>query len=162
MSLRRDKFSLNDKIIEKEIVDYRPSVGIVPVQGSNVILVRQYRHAAGKRMLEIPAGKMEKGESPLQAAKREMSEEIGFAGTLTPLVKCYLAPGYDTEFMRVYVATNLKRVPRGTLDDDEQGDIAVSRLPVKRVVEMCYNGKIQDCKTIAAILAYSRKPIPRG
>src|SRR3712207_9204445 len=74
--LRKDKFALNGKIIDKEIVGHQDSVGIVAVRGSSIILVSQYRHAANKVLLEIPAGKIEKDETPMQAAVREMAEEI--------------------------------------------------------------------------------------
>ena len=77
INLKKDKFSLNGKIIDKEIVGHQDSVGIVAVRGSSVILVSQYRHATNKVLLEIPAGKIEKNETPMQAAVREMAEEIG-------------------------------------------------------------------------------------
>jgi ADP-ribose pyrophosphatase len=155
ISLRLDKFSLGGKVVDKEIVEHKPSVGIVPVVGADVILVTQYRHAAGKKLLEIPAGKVENGESLLEAAKREMAEEIGYSGALRPLVGCYLAPGYDTEFMTVYVATKLEKVPHGRLDDDE--NISIRRISVNQAIKLCLNGKIQDCKTIAALLAFSKR-----
>ena len=70
INVRKDKFSLNGKIIDKEIVGHQDSVGIVAVRDSSVILVSQYRHAANKVLLEIPAGKIEKNETPMQAAVR--------------------------------------------------------------------------------------------
>jgi len=152
--MRLDKFSLGGRVIEKEIVEHQPSVGIVAVLDGNVILVTQYRHAAGKSLLEIPAGKVESGESTLDAARREMAEEIGYSGALRPLLKCYLAPGYATELMTAYVATKLEKVPRGKLDDDE--NISINKIQIKRAINMCLSGKIQDCKTIAALLAYSK------
>ena len=105
ISLRMDRFSLDGRIIEKEVVEHQNSVGIVPVIGNDIILVMQYRRAAGKELLEIPAGKMEKGETPKQAAVREMAEEISCTGKLKPLTKWYLAPGYSTELMHVFVST---------------------------------------------------------
>jgi ADP-ribose pyrophosphatase len=127
VSLRRDRFSLNGRIIEKDIVEHRPSVGTVPVlDNGTVLLVTQYRRAAGRTLLEIPAGKMEEGETPARAAAREMKEETGYSGTLRPLMKWYLAPGYDTEFMKVFVATDLKKIRRGKLDEDE--DIVVKTM----------------------------------
>lgn len=152
IQLRKDKFSLNGKIIDKEIVGHQDSVGIVAIKGSSVILVSQYRHAANKMLLEIPAGKIEKDETPRQAAVREMAEEIGYAGTLKPLLKWYLAPGYSTELMHVFVATNLREITRGRLDDDE--NIEISQLRLSAAVKKCLNGKIMDAKTIAALLTY--------
>lgn len=152
IQLRKDRFSLNGKIIDKEIVGHQDSVGIVAIKGSSVILVSQYRHAANKMLLEIPAGKIEKDETPRQAAVREMAEEIGCSGTLKPLLKWYLAPGYSTELMHVFVATNLRETTRGRLDDDE--NIEISQLRLSAAVKKCLNGKIMDAKTIAALLAY--------
>ena len=154
ISLRKDKFSLDGRVIEKEIVEHKQSVGIVPIIGDNVLLVSQYRHAAGKTLLEIPAGKIETGETPWRAAAREMAEEIGYEGSLIPLTKFYLAPGYDTEFMHVFIATRLKKTKRGILDEDE--DIAIRRCKLDTALKKCIDGDIRDCKTIAALLAYSR------
>jgi ADP-ribose pyrophosphatase len=155
VSLRRDRFSLNGRMLEKDIVEHQPSVGIVPViDGKFVVLVTQYRRAAGKTLLEIPAGKIEVGETARQAAEREMAEEIGYAGKLKPLMGWYLAPGYDTEFMQVFVATGLRKIERGRLDDDE--DIAVRKLSLDASIRKCFSGEIQDCKTVAALLAYRR------
>lgn len=154
IDLRKDSFSLDGKIIEKEVVEHRDSVGIVAVSGSDVILVTQYRRAAGKTLLEIPAGKIEKGETPRQAAIREMAEEIGYSGRLAPLLKWYLAPGYSTELMHVFVATNLRKIERGPLDDDE--NIKIWKVKLAAALKKCLNGEIQDSKTIAALLAYSQ------
>ena len=152
INVRKDKFSLKGKIIDKEIVGHQDSVGIVAVRDSSVILVSQYRHAANKMLLEIPAGKIEKNETPMQAAVREMAEEIGCSGTLKSLLKWYLAPGYSTELMHVFVATNLREITRGLLDDDE--NIEIRKMKLTDAIEKCLNGNIEDAKTIAALLAY--------
>jgi ADP-ribose diphosphatase len=154
ISLRNDKFSLNGRVISKEVVEHKDSVGVVAISGRDIILVTQYRHAAGKALLEIPAGKMEKGETPEQAAAREMAEEIGYSGKLKPLLRWYLAPGYSTEFMHVFVATNLRKVKRGALDDDE--NIRIRKMKLSAALKKCLNGEIQDCKTVAALFAYSQ------
>ncbi|MDQ3873050.1 MAG: NUDIX hydrolase [Thermoproteota archaeon] len=152
INLRKDKFSLNGKIVNKEIVGHQNSIGIVAINGSNVILITQYRAAANRVLLEIPAGKMENNESPRQAAIREMAEEIGYRGSLKPLSKWYLAPGYSTELMHVFVATNLKKIARGPLDEDE--NISIKRIRLSEAIKKCFNGKIKDAKTVAALLAY--------
>jgi ADP-ribose pyrophosphatase len=153
VSLRKDRFSLNGRTVEKDIVEHQPSVGIVPVVDNNfVLLVTQYRRAAETTLLEIPAGKIENGETPVQAATREMAEEIGYSGRLKRIMGWYLAPGYDTEFMQVFVATGLRKIKRGELDDDE--DISVKKLSINAALRKCFNGEIQDCKTVAALLAY--------
>ena len=88
VSLRLDKLVLGDKIIKKEIVEHVPSVGLIPIiDNLDVLFVSQYRHAAGKTLLEIPAGKIEKGETPEKAALREMAEEIGYTGKLQSTAK---------------------------------------------------------------------------
>lgn len=156
ISIRLDKFKLNNKIIEKEIVEHLPSIGLIPIiDGNSILLVTQYRHAAGRTLLEIPAGKIERGERPKQAALREMREEIGYTGKLFPLLQWYLAPGYDTELMYVFVATDLRKInKKENLDVDE--NIKVKRTNLTAAIEKCTNGEIEDCKTIAALLAYAR------
>jgi len=152
--LRKDRFLLGDRVIDKEIVEHQDSVGIVAVSGRDVILVAQYRRAAGKVLLEIPAGKMEKGEKPRQSAIREMAEEIGYSGKLELLMKWYLAPGYSTELMHVFVATNLRKITRGPLDDDE--NIRIRKVKLSMALRKCLSGEIQDSKTVAALLGYSQ------
>ena len=157
ISLRLDKFKLHDKVIEKELVEHSPSIGLIPIlEGTDVVLVTQYRHAARKYTLEIPAGKIEKGETPKQAARREMREEIGYVGKLFPLLQWYLSPGYNTELMYVFIATNLRKVIDGTenLDDDE--DITIKPMKLTTAIRKCITGEIQDCKTVAALLAYAK------
>lgn len=155
LSLRLDKLMFDDKIVEKEIVEHLPSVGLIPIlDNDDILFVSQYRHAARKILLEIPAGKIELGETPRQAALREMAEEIGYVGEIVPLLKMYLAPGYDTELMYVYVATDLKKIKRANLDDDE--NIILRRISLTCAIEKCIKGQVEDCKSIAAILAYAR------
>ncbi|HEX6067586.1 MAG TPA: NUDIX hydrolase [Nitrososphaera sp.] len=158
VSMRLEKFSINGNVVDKEIVEHRPSVGIMAVQGDNIFLVSQYRRAANRTLLEIPAGKIEDGETPLRAAKREMDEEIGYSGTLRPFLKWYLAPGYDTELMYLFVAKNLRKIAsRRKMDDDE--DISVRKVKLATAARMCFSGEIIDAKSIAAILAYKSKPV---
>lgn len=158
VSMRLDKFLINGNVVDKEIVEHRPSVGIMAVQGDSIFLVSQYRRAADRTLLEIPAGKIEDGETPLQAARREMDEEIGYSGTLRPFLKWYLAPGYDTELMHLFVAKNLRRIAsRRKMDADE--DISVRKVKLATAVRMCFSGQIIDAKSIAAIMAYRSKPV---
>lgn len=158
VSMRLEKFSINGRTVAKEIVEHRPSVGIIAVEGDSIFLVSQYRRAADRTLLEIPAGKIEEGETPMQAAKREMGEEIGYSGTLKPFLKWYLAPGYDTELMHLFVAKNLRKIARKRqMDDDE--DIVVRKVALDAAVKKCFSGDIIDAKSIAAILAYRSKPV---
>src|ERR671931_225251 len=156
ISIRIDRFKLNNKVIEKEIVEHLPSIGLIPiVDGTHILFVTQYRHAAKKFMLEIPAGKIEKGETPKQAALREMREEIGCVGKLFPVLQWYLSPGYNTELMYVFIATNLRKVigRRGNLDNDEE-NLTVKCIKLTTAIRKCITGEIEDCKTVAALLAY--------
>lgn len=158
VSMRVDRFFINGRAVEKEIVEHRPSVGVLAVDGDSLIMVEQYRRAADRTLLEIPAGKIEEGESSRQAAAREMGEEIGRRGRLRPFLKWYLAPGYDTELMHLFVATDLKKIEgegRGPLDDDE--DIVVRKIKIATAVKKCLSGEIIDAKTIAAVLAYAHQ-----
>ena len=158
ISIRIDRYELNNKVIEKEIIEHSPSVGVVPIlRGTHILFVTQYRHAAKKYTLEIPAGKVEEGETPKQAALREMREEIGYVGKLLPILRCYLSPGYNTELMYVFVATHLRKVKdlREHRDDDEE-DIAVKSMRLTTAIRKCIVGGIEDCKTIAALLAYAK------
>lgn len=152
ISIRLDKYYLGNKIIEKEIVEHSDSVGIVALdKEQNILLVEQFRIASEKSLLEIPAGKIENGETPKMAALREMNEEIGYTGNLTPLFQCYLAPGYDTEKMYFFLASDLK-ISEKRLPQDEDEAIEIRRISLNSALKSCISGKIVDCKTIAAVL----------
>jgi ADP-ribose pyrophosphatase len=152
ISLRLDKYHIGNKILEKEIVEHQDSVGIIALdKKDNIILVEQFRIATKDNLLEIPAGKIENGETPGAAALREMKEEIGFSGKLTPLFQCYLAPGYDTEKMYFFLASALKLLKK-RLPQDEDEEIKIRRMKLSSALEKCLSGQIIDCKTIAAIV----------
>lgn len=152
ISVRLDKYFLGNKIIEKEIVEHSDSVGIIALDNEqNIILVEQFRIATGKSLLEIPAGKIEKDETPKMAALREMNEEIGYTGILTPLFQSYLAPGYDTEKMYFFLASDLK-ILKNRLPHDEDEEIRIRHMTLNSALESCVSGKIIDCKTIAAVM----------
>ncbi|HEY7694536.1 MAG TPA: NUDIX hydrolase [Nitrososphaeraceae archaeon] len=152
ISIRLDKYYLGNKIIEKEIVEHSDSVGIVALDNKeNIILVKQFRIATKRSLLEIPAGKIEKGETSKMAALREMNEEIGYTGNLTPLFQSYLAPGYDTEKMYFFLASDLK-ISKNRLAQDEDEQINITRMTLKSALKSCISGKIIDCKTVAAVM----------
>jgi ADP-ribose pyrophosphatase len=155
ISVRSDKYYLGEKIVEKEIVEHPDTVGIIALDNKeNMILVKQFRVATQNNLIEIPAGKIEKGEKPKDAAHREMNEEIGYSGKLTLLFQGYLAPGYDTEKMYFFLASKLKpSKKRLTQDDDEE--ITIKRIKLSSALKKCISGEIVDCKTIAAIMMIS-------
>ena len=135
----------------REVVEHANAVVIAPVDAEgNVLLVRQYRYAAGRSLLEAPAGIIEDGESPDDCAQRELAEEIGFASrNLRALGGFWSSPGFCSEFMYAYLAKDL--VPyRLQADDDE--DIQVERLPLARIPQLIRLGEIQDAKSIAVLL----------
>lgn len=157
ISIRSYKYHLGDKIFEKEIVEHADSVGIIALDDKeNIILVEQFRVATKNSLVEIPAGKIEKGETPKDAAVREMIEEIGYCGQLRLLFQGYLAPGYDTEKMYFFLASKLKK-SREELPQDEDEAIKIKRMKLSRAVEKCISGNIVDCKTIAAIMMVSNR-----
>lgn len=152
ITIRSYKYRLGDKIIEKEIVEHQNSVGIIAIDAEEkIILVKQFRVAARSNLLEIPAGKIEHGENPHVAALREMNEEIGYTGKLTPIFQCYLAPGYDTEKMHFFLATDIK-LSKKRLPQDEDEDIKIRKMKLSTALDKCLTGQIMDCKTIAAIM----------
>jgi len=154
ISIRKDEFILQNKKIQKEVVEHSPSVGLIPIiDHSNILLITQYRHPAKQTLLEIPAGKIEDGETKEEAATRELYEETGYTGKLSFLTKWYLVPSYDTELMYIFIATNLKKVSNKQGSDDDE-DIILKKLGLKTALKKCINGQIIDCKTIAALLAY--------
>ncbi len=154
VKLRLDTFRVNGKIFTKEVVEHNASVGIIPITNNGeIVLIKQYRHAVDEYLIEIPAGKIENEENPIEAAKRELEEETGYRGELTPLTQCYLAPGYDTEMMYLLIAKNICKADNSLLKDDDEN---ISNMIVKLDDALCYcfNGYIRDCKTITAILLY--------
>ena len=146
---------VNGRESTREIVAHAPSVCVAPVtDGNDVLLVRQYRKPAGRFLLEAPAGGIEPGEEPEAAARRELQEEIGHtAGRLTPLTAFWLAPGWCTEYMYAYLATELTPASL-TADDDEF--IEVVSVPLSETPRLIADGAIQDAKSIAALLLAMR------
>lgn len=141
---------------EREIVKHHGSAVIVPVfADKTVALVRQYRHAAEKYLLEIPAGSLELGELPEAGARRELEEEIGFkAENIEKLTEFYVSPGFLTEKMFVFLATNLTETAQN-LDEDEV--ISIERFSFPEVFEKIRNGEIEDAKTMVGIILAGAK-----
>lgn len=136
---------------KREIVEHRGSVAIVPMHDDGtVVLVRQFRKAAGRFTLEIPAGTLEPGEDPSRCAARELQEETGFRATvLAALAKFFVSPGYSTELMHLFLAKGLQSGVQGT-EEDEQ--IRVLEVPIAEALQMVDRGEIVDAKTIIGLL----------
>ena len=135
----------------REVVATRDSVGIAPVtRGGDLVMVRQYRHAGGIELLEIPAGRIDKGESPEDAALRELGEETGYrALELAKIAGFYLAAGFATEYMHLYTALV---EPGGDAHPDDDEFVQAELVSLSRIPGMIKSGDIQDAKTIIALL----------
>jgi ADP-ribose pyrophosphatase len=135
----------------REVVRHPGSVVIVPVfDDGTVALVRQYRHPTVKYLLEVPAGTLESGERPEVGAARELEEELGYvAGNLEKLTEFFVSPGFCTEKMWLYLATDLTETKQN-LDEDEQ--IEIVRVPFSQALEMISDGEIEDAKTIIGLM----------
>jgi ADP-ribose pyrophosphatase len=134
-----------------ELVRHSEGVTLVPIDpAGQIYFVRQYRIGASQALLELPAGMLEPGEDPASGAGREVREETGLAaGKLLKLGEFFLAPGYSSEFMHVFLATGLYPAP---LEADEDEFLQVETMPVQRAYEMVDTGLIKDGKTLAALL----------
>jgi len=150
--IRRDTLKAPDgREAKYDIIEHGGSVVIVPIDNDgNLLFVRQYRHAAGLDLLELPAGTRD-GEEPYEeCAAREIREETGMeAGTLQRVGDFYLAPGYSSEFMAVFLATRLKPNP---LPGDEDEFLQLEKIPVKEVDAVFARGDVPDAKSLAAWL----------
>jgi ADP-ribose pyrophosphatase len=143
------------KEARREVIRHPGAVAIVVLDDArNVLLVRQFRAAAGKILLEIPAGTLNPGEVPLTCALRELQEETGFrAEKLEPLGGIYTAPGYTTEFIHLFYATGLIE-SRLNMDEDEF--IEVERVPFAEALTMIDRGEIADGKSVSGLLRVAR------
>ncbi|HMO80459.1 MAG TPA: NUDIX hydrolase [Pyrinomonadaceae bacterium] len=149
--IRVDEIRDGDVEYSREIVVHRGSAVIVPVfDDGTVALVRQYRHAAGKYLLELAAGTLEDGEDPETGAVRELEEEIGVvAGKIEKLTEFYVSPGFLTEKMHVFLATDLTETSQD-LEPDEI--LAVERHSFSALRDMIRKGEIEDAKTIVGLM----------
>ncbi len=159
ISVRVDEVELADGVhTTREVVDHPGAVAILPLLPEDrVVMIRQYRHAAGKVLYELPAGTLEKGESPEACARRELAEEVGYrAEHLRRLVTMYLSPGYCTERIHIFLATGLR--PAGEMgfpsprpDADERVEPVVMTL--EEAVGMIAAGEVENAAAIVGLLA---------
>lgn len=143
---------------QRDIVRHPGAVSVVPVDGDDIVLVRQYRAPVDALLLEIPAGKRDvEGEDPAVTARRELAEEIGMApGSLEFLVEIHHSPGFCDELQQIYLATDLTPVDQA-LDGIEEQHLTIERLPVDAAIRACTDGTITDAKSIVGILAAARR-----
>lgn len=142
----------NGVTVDLEIVRHPGASAVVPLkEDGTVVLIRQFRHAAGGFIYEIPAGKLSPGEEPLACADRELEEEIGYrAGSFELLSTIFTAPGFTDEVIHIYKATGLMK-GRQQLDRDEV--LEVVEMPLCEAVMMIRTGTIRDAKTIVGLQA---------
>ncbi len=135
---------------EFDLVAHNNSISIMPLDGEgNLLFVRQYRVGAEEELLELPAGVLDDGEDPLEGAMREVREETGLAARKIILLgRGYLAPGYDSEMMYFYLASDLYPAP---LEQDADEFISLVKIPVKEAYRMGREGEFHDSKTMAAL-----------
>lgn len=147
-----DKVELpNGKEAEREYIKHPGAVAVVPItEGGKIVLVRQYRYATGKALLEIPAGKLDKGEKPEECALRELEEETGYvAKKLQKLSSIYTTPGFTDEIIHLYIAENLT-FAKQNLDEDEFLNVEI--YTKDEVKKMIMDGRINDSKSMLALL----------
>jgi ADP-ribose pyrophosphatase len=150
-TIRRDTVRLPDGHESRlDIVEHIGSVIIIPMDADgNLLFVSQYRHAAGLELLELPAGILNEGEAPETCARREIREETGMAAErIEHLGGFYLAPGYSTEYMDVFMATDLHEDP---LEADPDEFLTVERIPLAQALKLASEGRIPDAKSLAAL-----------
>lgn len=150
VAVRVDDVRLEDgHVIKQEVVEHRESMTVIAIDPENrILLVRQYRHPAGADLLETPAGSVDPGETPEESVNRELAEETGFRARCVTLIgSFYLAPGWATEFMHVYLAQDLYA---SAAEPDEDERIEIVALPIPDWEERIRTGEVRDAKSIAA------------
>jgi ADP-ribose pyrophosphatase len=143
----------NGKKTTREVVEHNDCAAVVAIDDKgNLLLVRQFRHAVGKFLLEIPAGGIDPGEKPVDSARRELQEEIGYLPKkIDKLGGFYSIPGYGTEYLHCYLATDL--VPSRLVAEDTENIELVRVLP-NQIPHLIASGEICDAKSIAALLTF--------
>ena len=140
----------NGVTVDLEMVRHPGAAAVVPLKDNDrVVLIKQFRHAAGGFIYEIPAGKLHPGEDPLDCAARELEEEVGYiAGRLEHLSSIFTAPGFTDEVIHIYKATAMS-TGRQQLDRDEV--LEILEIPMEEAMQMIEGGKIRDSKTIVGL-----------
>ena len=155
--LRQDEVELKPgRITTLNIIAHPNAVTILPLDAQgNVVFIKQYRHPALQTLLELPAGTLEGKEPPAEAAQRELQEEIGMkADKLEEIASFYLAPGYSTELMHVFLATGLTPA---SLPQDEDEVIEVAPVPTSQVLAKVAAGELKDAKSLVAVLLAAKR-----
>jgi len=155
--LRVDTVKMPDgRETTREVVEHDDCVAIVAVDGEdNILLVKQFRKPVEKELLEIPAGGIDPGETPEDCVRREMREETGFLPQkVEKLGGFYSSPGFCTEYLYLYLATDLVHSP---LQAEDTAGISLVRAPLAKIPELIASGAIVDAKSIAGLLLYLKR-----
>jgi len=147
--------------IKRAIVQHPGSAVMMAVDDrKRILLVQQYRLPARKKLWELPAGRLDEGETPLQAAKRELKEETGWrAKTWTKLVTFFASPGYVAEKMTIFLATDLKEGDAEPMEDER---IETRWFPAREIERMILDGEIMDAKTMVGYFLWQRRSRSRA
>ena len=155
-----DEILENGRELTRDVIRHNGSVVILALDDAKskrdpmIVMERQYRHAAGEFLLEVPAGKMEAGEDALAAAKRELLEETGFkAKRWRKIIRYFASPGFLGEFMQVFLAEGLAL---GDAQPEYDEQIEIEMMPLSRLLKMIDEGKIHDGKTLISVMLYAR------
>ncbi|WP_433679228.1 NUDIX domain-containing protein [Nocardia sp. CA-119907] len=156
VALRLDEVAMpGGRVVEREVIEHHAAVAVAAIDDAdNVVLIRQYRHPIGERLLELPAGLLDvPDEDPLEAAKRELAEETGLAAReWAVLVDVALSPGFTDEALRVYAARGLYETDRPE-PELEEADLELVRMPVDEAVRAALAGEIVNATAVAGVFA---------
>lgn len=153
-TVERDAVLTPGGAAEREVIRHPGGVTVLALDGENrVVMVRQFRYAVGRVLLELPAGRLEPGEDPMAAGARELSEETGYtASRIEPLGRMIPTGGYDSEVIYLYLATGLSK---GTPHPDEGEFIQPELIPFEDALRMVLEGTVEDGKTAYGLMKYA-------
>lgn len=140
----------------REVIKHPGAVAVIPLHGENIILIKQFRHAVEQYLYEIPAGLIEKNESPVETAIRETKEEIGArVKKIAEVLSFYSSPGFSNEILYVFLAEVEPEESLQNLDDDEH--LEIIEIPLAEFLDMALKGEIKDSKTLIAAFYLLRR-----